>query len=238
MPVECRRSPDSPPPPRPHTPELPVDYTDTDLAEALAPLIPHAAHSASSNAFPEDFEAALRSAMRRTLAQHTGSPFDPPDFFQRTAWRFGALLSSRTYEEIVEQKTGRFRIEELYLLESDRLSMISFASVDPARHVNPHKVHRTVARIADRVRSEATHAELDFGKGLRVIIRQLDGLMLAAIVRGIPDRLVESDLDYALRRIQQYHGSEISNGAPLLMEIQPLLEECLLIHSPLAPTSR
>ncbi|MBK1827167.1 hypothetical protein [Haloferula rosea] len=235
MPVEGRRSPDSPPNPRPQTPELPVDYTDADLAEALAPLIPNAT---SANAFPEDFEAALRSAMRRTLAQHTGSPFDPPDFFQRTAWRFGALLSSRTYEEIVEQKTGRFRIEELYLLESDRLSMISFASVDPARHVNPHKVHSTIARISDRIRSEAAPTEMDFGKGLRVILRQLDDLMLAAVVRGTPDRLVESDLDYALRRIQQYHGSEISSGAPLLTEIQPLLEECLLIHSPLAPTSR
>jgi hypothetical protein len=62
--------------------------------------------------------------------------------------------------------------------------------------------------------------------------------VLAAVVRGRPDALVDDDLHYALQRIKQNYGREIAAGVPLLIEIQPLLEECLLIHSPLAPVSR
>lgn len=240
MPVDPVRS-RGPVPSRPKTEPLPVEYTDADLSAALAPLISASpAPSAAPNAFPEDFEAALRSAMRRTLAQHIGSPFDDPAVLQRTLWRFDALFSSRSYDEVVQEKTGRFRIEELYLMESERLTMISFASVDPARHTNPHKVHATADRIATQARLEGKPAPTDFPlkKGLRVMIRQIGDLVLAAVIRGQPDSLVADDLDYALQRIETTYGREISTGAPLLIEIQPLLEECLLIHSPLPPLSR
>jgi len=239
MPVPAEHMPPRQKQALPPTDPLPSQYTDADLAAALAPLV-SAPIQTSANAFPEDFEAALRSAMRRTLSQHTGSPFDQPDFLQRTVWRFDALLSSRTYDEVVQQKTGRFRIEELFLFECDRLTMISFASVEPSRHVSPKKVHLTADRIADLAREQGQPAptSFPFKKGLQVLVRQLGELVLAAVVRGAPDRLVDADLDYALRRIETLYGKEIASGAPLLKEIQPTLEECLLIHAPLAPTSR
>ena len=219
------------------TEPLPTEFTDADLAAAIAPLLPS---RAEGSLVPDHFEAALRSAMRRTLAQHIGSPFDDPALAQKTLWRFNALFSSRSYDEVVQEKTGRFRIEELYLLESERLTMISFASVDPSRHANPRKVHATVDRIAAKARLEGRPAPTEFSlkKPLRVLIRQVDDLVLAAVVRGQPDPLVDEDLAYALQRIRRTHGPQIAAGLPLLTEIQPLLEECLLIHSPLAPLGR
>ena len=56
-----------------------------------------------------------------------------------------------------------------------------------------------------------------------------------AVVRGEINDLVKSDLDYALRRIENRYRTPFVQGHPLLKELQPMLEECLLIHSPAPP---
>ena len=214
------------------------DYTDADLAEALQPLM------AGGNAVPapfasEEFEATLRCAFRRALAEHTSGPFDQPAFVQRCLWRFDALLSSRSYEEILYQKTRRFRMEEIYLFDLDRLSMISFASIDPSRHSSARKISPAAQRIAAKIRDHSGAISLDFaaGDGRRAMIRMGRWSIMAALVRGEPDALVRNDLDYALRRIETRFGHDFEAEFPLLLEIQPLLEECLLIHSPVIPSS-
>ncbi|MGB6219438.1 hypothetical protein [Haloferula sp.] len=214
------------------------DYTDADLAEALQPLL------GGGNLVPapfasEEFEATLRCAFRRALAEHSSGPFDQPDFVQRCLWRFDALLSSRSYEEILYKKTRRFRMEEIYLFDSDRLSLVSFASIDPSRHASARKVNPAAQRIAAKIRDHAGAVSLDFaaGDGRRAIIRIGRWSIMAALVRGEPDALVRNDLDYALRRIETRFGHDFEADLPLLLEIQPLLEECLLIHSPVIPAS-
>ena len=152
-------------------------------------------------------------------------------------WRFDALLSSRSYEEILYEKTRRFRIEEIYLYDHDRLSLLSFASADPSRHTSARKTSPAAQRIASRIRDNTGAIALDFaaGDGRRAVIRIGRWSIMAALVRGEPDALVRSDLDYAQRRIEERFQHEFDSGSPLLLEIQPLLEECLLIHSPVIP---
>ncbi|MEP4076915.1 hypothetical protein [Haloferula sp.] len=214
------------------------DYTDADLAEALQPLM------AGGNTVPapfasEEFEATLRCAFRRALAEHSAGPFDQPDFVQRCLWRFDALLSSRSYEEILYQKTKRFRMEEIYLFDHDRLSLVSFASIDPSRHASARKISPAAQRIAAKIRDHSGAISLDFaaGDGRRAMIRIGRWSIMAALVRGEPDALVRNDLDYALRRIETRFEHDFEADLPLLLEVQPLLEECLLIHSPVIPAS-
>lgn len=215
-----------------------ADFSDADLAEALQPLL------GGGNAVPApfsgpEFEATLRCAFRRALSEHTTGPFDQPAFAQRCLWRFDALLSSRSYEEILYQKTRRFRIEEIYIFDHDRLSMVSFASIDPNRHASARKISPSAQRIAAKIRDHEGAISLDFaaGDGRRAMIRIGRWSIMAAIVRGEPDALVRNDLDYALRRIETRFGHDFEADLPLLLEIQPLLEECLLIHSPVIPSS-
>ena len=215
------------------------EYTDEDLREALAPFLSHEG-GAPTTQLHEDFEVMLRAAIRRALAQFSDSPFDEPDFVQRVMWRFDALVSSRTYDEVVQEKVNRFRIEEVFLLHRPTLSMISFASVNPGRHANPHKVRPIVNRLAGKAAEMDSSPPLEFnaGKGIKVFLRARGELLLAALIRGEPDSFTGPDLDYALMRIERTYGQAIEEGTPLLREIQPHLEECLLIHSPMAPAER
>lgn len=216
---------------------LQPDYTDRDLSEALRPLLGSPSPGGFGGFDTERFEAVLRSAFRRALAEHHQGPFENPDLIQRVMWRFDALLSSRSYEEIVDEKTRRFRVEEVYLLDRQRLDMVSFASANPRRHVHPRKVETTAHRIADLVRGRKEELPLEFilEKGLRVLLRPGRHCVAAAVVRGTPDAVVKTDLDYALGRIEGRYEEELTEGRPLLEEIQPMLEECLLIHSPMSP---
>lgn len=240
----------APPEPAGEPPPLPesrsrVEFTDDDLREALHPLLPKAPTppEAAAATLPEDFEPTLRAALRRTLAEHGRGPFDPPDFLQRASWRFSALFTSRSYEEVVETKTHRFRIEEVYLFEPDTLALISYASTNPGRHADARRVERTANRLAVRLehfasgRLEPRADNFGLPRGLDTVVRGGEHAFLIALVRGEPDARVEGDLDHLLHTIETDFGHRIATGQPLLREIQPYLEESLLIHAPLAPVS-
>ncbi|MCH7228036.1 hypothetical protein [Haloferula sp. A504] len=225
------RAPDVAPLPQ-RSPAPPRDYTDRELAEALRPVI-----GATALPNPDDFETLIRAAFRRTLAEHTGGPFDPPDLWHRAMWRLDALFSSRSFEETVDEKMRRFRIEEIHLLDRRDLALVSFASVNPARHADARKVQTTSGRLATMLagRDHGEPGELPFSKKIRALVRPGEHTLLVALVRGRPDSLAGVDLDYALQRIESRYLTPLAEGEPLLQEIQPMLEECLLIHSPPAP---
>ena len=228
------------PPGKPPEAEPYEDFTDADLIEALTPLVQSAAGSAVRSEFPDDFESLLRTSIRRALAQHTRGPFEDPDLFQRVRWRLDALFSSRSYEEVVEDRSHRFHIEEVFLLDVRHFGMISYASANLSRHLNPRRVAGTADLIATRLRGINKPAPLEFEleKGFRCIVQQKDSTLLVTCSRGRPDIDAVIDLDCILRRIHSRFAGQLSRTEPLLNEIQPLLEECLLIHSPLAPISR
>ncbi len=214
------------------------DFTDSDLTAALLPLV-GAAGAGSGLNFHDDasFEAVLRATFRRALAeQHTG-PFQDPDLTHRILWRAQALFTSRSYDEVLADKIRRFSVEEVYLLDRDKLSLISYASCDPVRHASPRRVGSFAQQLAIRVKDESGALQLGFelGENRRTFVRPGRFCHLVAVIRGEINDLVKADLDFALRRIETRFQEPFLHGHPLLKELQPLLEECLLIHSPAAP---
>jgi hypothetical protein len=224
-------SPPAAPDPRP-------DFTDADLLDALRPLI---GATGGGLHFQDDasFEAVLRATFRRALAEHHGGPFHDPGFTHRLLWRTQALFTSRSYDEVLSEKIRRFHVEEVHLLDRDRLSLVSYASCDPVRHANPRRVGSFARQLALRVKDESGTVQPGFelGEGRRTVIRPGEFCLMVAVIRGETNDLLVSDLDFALRRLESRYRDAFLQGRPLLKELQPLLEECLLIHSPAAPAS-
>ncbi|WP_193213948.1 hypothetical protein [Luteolibacter marinus] len=229
-----------PPAPEPPLPALEAakagDFTDADLAEALVPLLGSAVSHGDLRDDPA-FEALLRATFRRALAEQSGSPFEDPNFAHRALWRLQALFTSRSYEEVLADKIRRFQVEEVYLLDRDRLSLVSYASCDPVRHSNARKVGAFVRQLGNRIKDESGALQLgfDLSERRRTFVRPGIFCHLVAVVRGEINDQLKSDLDFALRRIESRYRAPFEHGQPLLRELQPLLEECLLIHSPASP---
>ncbi len=227
--------PEKPPKPRP-MPQEQADFTDADLTAALLPLMEGTGGGVS---FHDDaaFEAVLRATFRRALAEQQKGPFQDPDMGHRMLWRMQALFSSRSYEEVLAEKIRRFHVEEVYLLDRDRLSLVSYASSDPVRHANPRRIGSFARQLALRLRDETGALQLGFelDEGRRTFVRAGRFCYMVAVIRGEINDLVKADLDFALKRIESRYRSPFVQGHPLLKELQPLLEECLLIHSPAAP---
>jgi hypothetical protein len=224
-----RRAPAPPLPTAPDTPE----FTDDDLREVMAGLTPPA--TASTAVIP-DFQPALRANLREILAQHTRGPFDDPDFLQRLGWRFNALVTSRSYEEILHDKTRRFRVEECLLFDLPGLGLVSHASTNPGRHADARKIHATADRVALRLRDlPENQSAFAFDKSLTAKVTRPPALILVTFVRGPADPQIDEDLDFILREIAANFAAAIADGRPLMNELQPRLENCLLLRAPLAP---
>ena len=221
---------------RPDEPE----FTDADLIQAFAPIVEHVVHSAiytKENVVETYLEPMLRATIRRALAESTpGSrPFHPPGAFDRFIWHLQALFTSRTYEDIFFEKTHRFQIGEVFLVDAASLALVSFASCDPARHSSPHRVESSVQRLALQLRDESgkLRDSFELPDQRHVIARAGRFVTMMAVVRGHPSELVIADLEFALRRIEDRFRDQFQQkGSALLYTLQPFLEECLLIQAP------
>jgi hypothetical protein len=217
-----------------------ADFTDDDLREAFGPIVEQAVRKAvyaKENGIDTYLEPMLRATIRRALAEYSPSsrPFHPPGAFDRLIWHVQALFTSRTYEDIFFEKTRRFQVEEVFLLDSSSLALVSFASCDPARHSSVRRVYNTVQRLAIQLRNEEGEIRPRFELPERrsVIVRQGRYVILVALVRGTPGELVVSDLEFSLRRIEDHFREQFQQeGSALLYSVQPFLEDCLLIQSP------
>ena len=179
----------------------------------------------------------LRATIRRALAEYSPAsrPFQPPGTLDRFIWHVQALFTSRTYEDILFEKTRRFQVDEVFLLDPSTLALISFASCDPARHASVRRVTGTVQRLALQLRDAEGKIRPVFElPDLRsVISRQGRHVILMALVRGRPGELVYADLDFALRRVEDHFRDQFQQeGSDLLYVLQPFLEDCLLIQAP------
>ena len=217
-----------------------ADFTDEDLRHALEPLIGdafrHGGHSLGNSSI-SDLEPMLRATIRRALAEHspTSRPFRTPAVYDRLIWHLQALISSRTYEDILFEKTHRFQVEEVYLLDVASLALISFASCDPARHSSVKKVTPTVHGIVSKLRTPdgklSNSVELPDHRNAIACHGTMANLV--AVVRGQPSELILPDLNFALKRIEERFSEQFkAEGSPLLLALQPFLEDCLLIQAP------
>jgi hypothetical protein len=228
-----------PPPAAPEAASTP-DFTDDDLRDALSPIMERAVRKAvyaQEHGIDTYLEPMLRATIRRALAEYAPAerPFRPPGVFDRLLWHLRALFTSRTYEEIFFEKTRRFQVEEVYLLDARSLALVSFASCDPARHASVRRVTGTAQQLALLMRDENGRIRASFeAPGRRMVLTRTGGhVVLAAIVRGRPGELLGADLEYALRRIEDHFREQfMAEGSPLLYPLQPFLEDCLLIQAP------
>ena len=221
------------------------DFTDDDLREAFGPIVEQAVRRAvyaKENGIDTYLEPMLRATIRRALAEYAPAsrPFQPPGVLDRLVWHLRALFTSRTYEEIFFEKTRRFQVEEAFLLDSATLALVSFASCDPARHASVRRVVSTAQRLAAQLRDSSGrfHPELQLSAFQRAIARRGRHVILVAVVRGRANELVLADLEFALRRIEDNFRDQFDQeGSALLHELQPFLEDCLLIQSPATGTA-
>jgi hypothetical protein len=221
-------------------PSTAADFTDDELSEAFGPIVEKAVRKAvysQENGIDTYLEPMLRATIRRALAEYSPAsrPFEPPGVLDRLVWHLRALFTSRTYEDILFEKTRRFQVEEVFLLDSSTLALVSFASCDPARHASVRRVTGTAQKLASQLRdaSGRFHPALELSATHRAIARRGRHVILVAIVRGRPSELMLSDLEFSLRRIEDYFRDQFTQeGSALLHELQPFLEDCLLIQSP------
>jgi len=225
--------------------DLPPQGTDADLTEALFPLVESAmghALYAPETGVHSFLEPLLRTTMRRTLAELEGpdNPFAAAGVLDRMLWRFEALCTSRTYDEILFSKTARHRIEAALLLGHDALDLISYASTDPGCHASPRRVQPLLREILPRMHDGDGALNLTFplAEDRTGVVREGRFTYLVAVVHGTMDEFTSADLDFIHRRIEERHGKLLQDpSAPLLRRIQPMLEDCLLIRSPAAALS-
>jgi hypothetical protein len=214
------------------------DFTDEDLRQALVPILQTAVRQAiHASGIDNDLEPMLRATMRRTLAEQSSGtrPFHPPGVIDRMIWHFQALFSSRTYEDIFFEKTHRFQVEEVFLVDVSSLALVSFASCNPARHASAKRVGTAVQLIALQLRDEhgKIRETIDLDNQRHAISRQARFVILIAVIRGKANDLVTADLEFGLRRIEDRFVEQFKNeGSPLLHVLQPFLEECVLIQAP------
>jgi hypothetical protein len=216
------------------------DFTDDDLRQAFGPIMETAVRNAvyaKENGIDTYLEPMLRATIRRALAEYSPAsrPFQAPGAFDRFIWHVQALFTSRTYEDIFFEKTRRFQVEEVFLLDASTLAMVSFASCDPARHSSARRISGTAQRLALQLKDEAGEVRPTFelSDHRRVISRKGRHVILMALVRGQPGELVYSDLEFALRRIEDHFREQFQeDGSSLLYALQPFLEDCPLIQAP------
>jgi hypothetical protein len=222
------------------TPEPLPDFTDDDLREAFGPIVEHAVRKAvyaDENGMDTYLEPMLRATIRRALAEYSPSsrPFRAPGALDKVMWLLQALFTSRTYEDILFEKTHRFQVEEVFLVDAASLALVSFASCDPARHASAKRVGSTVQRIALDLRDGdgKIRNSIELTDQRNAISREGKYVTLIAIVRGRPNELVLADLEFALRRIEDRFREHFQQeGSALLHPLQPFLEDCLLIQAP------
>jgi len=217
------------------------DYSDADLSEALAPImesaIRKAVYESERSNLDTLLEPMLRATVRRALAEYSPAarPFRPPGFMDRTVWRMQALFSSRSFEDVLFEKTHRFQVEEVYLLDANTLALVSFASCDPARHSAAKRIEASAQRIALQLRDDrgAIRRSFERADGRNVICEAGGQMLLVAIVRGRPNEMIIADLAFSLHRIEIHFSERFAQaGSALMHALQPFLEDCLLIQAP------
>ncbi len=216
------------------------DKSSDDSVTPPATEPPSPAVGLGNASLHQSVEPMLRAIVRRAIAEQmqTMNHFQRIGVMDRICWRLRALLTSRTYDDIVFEKTHRYQVEEVFLLRHDSDTLISYASSDPSRHSTPRRIRYDLDRLVKELKNDEgeieTSAELPNKR--TAIVHSAENCYLIACVRGRANALVHSDLDYALMQVEQRFGKRLRDqGQHFIHVLQPLLEGCLLIQSPASP---
>lgn len=216
---------------------------DLQLAEAFAPIMEAGlarAFARTDTGLQAFLEPMLRATVRRAIAEQMehSRQFRQIGAFDRLGLRLLALLSGRSYEDILFHRTHRYQVEEVYLLRRSARTLVSYASHDPARHVSVRRVQPTIKHLlANLPAGEALRgASFDLPERRTALVREGEFCLLVAVLRGRSNAMVRADLDYALRQVEDRFGTRLNEQSQAFLSVlQPLLEGCLLIQSPPPP---
>jgi hypothetical protein len=257
-PVEAKPAPPSPfetgkekvppsftddPKPLPRFEKIEKLANDAQLVEALLPIVETSLEKAlyaPKTGLHMYLEPMLRATVRRAIAEQmeTMHHFGQISMGDRIAWRLKALFTSRTYDDLVFERTHRYRVEEVYLLRYQSNSLISYASHDPSRHATTRKIKYDLSRLVVELQDEDGELRKSFKlpNHNTAAVRCGQNCFLLASVKGPINALVRADLDYVLTQVEQRFGERLRDqGQHFVQVLQPLLEGCLLIKSPPGP---
>lgn len=217
--------------------------TDDDLRLAFEPLVENSFERvifAPDKGLHSYLEPMLRSTVRRAIAEQIDASvqFRATGTMDRLGWRLKALMTSRSYDEVVFHSTRRYQVEEAFLLRKEDFSLVSFASHDPARHASEKRIANTVRKLIRKLNDseDSLQRTFDFGDEQTALIRHGDFTILVALVRGQSNSLVRADLDFVLRQAEDRFGRRLEEETGNFLHVlQPILEGCLLIQSPAPP---
>lgn len=217
--------------------------TDEDLRRAFEPVIEGSLERvlyAPDKGLHTYLEPMLRSTVRRAIAEQIDASvqFRSTGTVDRLGWRLKALMTSRSYDEVVFRSTRRYQVEEAFLLRKEDYSLVSFASHDPARHAAKKRVTSTVKKLVRNLADDEGNLRktFDYTEDQMAIVRQGRHTLLVALVRGRSNALVRADLDFVLRQAEDRFGERLEVEADAFLHVlQPILEGCLLIQSPAPP---
>src|SRR5690606_16111247 len=102
-----------------------------------------------SNGFHFYLEPMLRHSIRRALAEQmeTAQHFSSLNATSKLAWRLKALFTSRSYDDIVFERTRRYQVTEVFLLARGTNQLISYASNDPVRHCHSKQIQSDLKQL-------------------------------------------------------------------------------------------
>jgi len=217
--------------------------TDEDLKDALLPILAatlEQALHAPKTGLHTYLEPMLRSTVRRAIAEQMESSgqFRSIGAADRLAWRLSALFTSRSYDEIVFDRTRRYQVEELFLLRLSSHTLISYASHDPVRHTSRRRIESTVRTLVSKLRDADGRLQPSFDLPERrvALVRSGAHSLLVAVLRGTSNALVRADLDYVQRQAEERFGTRLNEESDAFLHaLQPILEGGLLIQSPAPP---
>ena len=219
----------------------PLDFTDDDWAAALAPVVEQSLQHTwqqAGGSMETLWEPWLRTTIRRALAEQQAlvEPVHAPGFFEHLTWRLKSLFGNHNYEAMAFEKSKRCRVEEVFLLEKNQLALLSYASKDAERNADSAHVMRTVEQLTETVRDDEGTVRLQYslprGRKAEVCVGRQS--LLIAVTLGNLQESMRADLEYTLRRIEMRYGPRFEDrDEDLMLSIQPQLQDCLLITTPL-----
>lgn len=241
MPTPSTAASDSPPLPDAELP--PEPGTDEELKDALLPILEATlskALYAPETGLHTYLEPMLRNTVRRAIAEQmeTSHQFSSIGAADRLAWRLSALLTSRSYEEIVFDRTRRYQVEEVFLIRKTTHTLISYASHDPVRHASQRRIESTLKTLVSKIDDDDGKLQTSFDLPERrvALVRNGSHSLLLTVLRGRSNALVRADLDYIQRQAEERFGSRLEDETDTFIHVlQPILEGCLLIQSPAPP---
>jgi OOP family OmpA-OmpF porin len=152
-------------------------------------------------------------------------------------WRLEALMTGRSFAEVLMAKTLLYKVEQVFLIHRETSLLLAHVEAPDAKveSKDADMVSSMFTAIQDYVQdsfsvSGGDKLETMQVGDLTVVVRQGPSALIAAAVRGTPTSDLKSSLDEVLETIhsrwydplRQFEG----DTSPF-EDIQPLLEDCL-----------